>query len=163
MRIDLNIIRLYAEELRKVTGDDEACYLDTLDGETDVLDLIDMALASLRDDETLAEAVKVQEQRLRDRRSRIEARSEAHRRTILSVMNAAGLRKVERPLATVSVRPGTASVRIVSEADVPSQLMRIKEVREPDKAAIRAALMAGEDVPGCALDQGRETISVRVS
>ena len=162
MKIDLSIIRAYADEIRAQTGDEET-YLDTLDGETDVLDLIDMALANMRDDETLAEAIKAQEQALKARRSRIELRSETHRKTLLSLMQAAQLRKTERPGATLFIRPGTTSVRIVADDEVPSQLMRVKTIREPDKVAIKARLLAGEIVPGCALDEGRETLAVRVA
>lgn len=163
MKIDISIIKAYADAIRAACGDDEQTYLDTLDGETDVVDLIDMALSNMRDDEALSEAIKAQTKALRDRQARIEMRAEAHRKTILSLMQAASIRKLERPAATVSLRPGTPSVKIVDEAEIPSQLMRVKTTKEPDKAAIKAALQAGEIIPGAALDPGVETISVRVA
>lgn len=160
-RIDLNTIRMAAEMLAPY-ADDEQTYLDTLDGETDVLDLLDRELAAMQDDEALAEAIKAQEANLRARRDRIEMRADAHKKILGLILSAAELKKAERPAATVSIRPGNVSVRIVNEEDVPSQLMREKITRAPDKVAIKAQIEAGEDVPGAVLERGADVVTVRV-
>lgn len=161
MRADLNLISAIAAELAPYR-DDEDVFLDTLDGETDVLDILDAEIAGLRDDEALAEAIKSQETGLRARRERIEMRADAHKRNLRLLLSHAGLKKAERPAATVSLRPGSMSVRILNEADIPTQLMREKITRSPDKAAIKAQIEAGVDVPGAELARGEDTISVRV-
>jgi len=142
--------------------DDEGAYADTLDGETSVMDLIDREIAAMQADEALAGAILAQISAMTARRNRLALRAEAHRKNIGLILRHADLRKAERPLATVSLRPGTVSVRIVDEAEIPSQLMREKVTRAPDKAAIKAQIEAGVDVPGATLDPGEETISVRV-
>lgn len=161
IRANLNLIEAVAALLAPYR-DDEETFLDTLDGETDILDLLDQEIAGLHGDEALAAAIKVQEADLRTRRERIEFRADAHKKALKIILNAAGLQKAERPGATVSIRQGSMSVRIVDEADIPSQLMREKITRAPDKAAIKEALEAGETIPGAEMARGDETVSVRV-
>jgi hypothetical protein len=158
---NLSLIEAIAAELADYR-DDEETFWTTLDGETDAGDLLDTFLAGSQDDEALAEAIKAQEVALKTRRERIEMRAQAKRRTLGLILRAAGMSKAERPRGTVSVRPGNLSVRIVNEDDVPSQLMREKITRSPDKAAIKAQIEAGETVPGCELVRGDDVISVRV-
>lgn len=158
----LPLIAAMAETLAPYRDDEDGTYLDTLDGETNLLDLLDGELAAMQADEALAVAIKAREADLKVRRERIEMRAAAHRKNLRLVLQHAALPKAERPLATVSLRPGTVSVRIVNEADIPSQLMRETISRAPDKAAIKAQLEAGETVPGAELARGDETISIRV-
>ena len=161
MRTNLALIEAIASELEPYRDDEEA-FWTTLDGECDALDLLDAFLAGMQDDEALSVAIKAQETDLKTRRERIEMRATAKKRTLGQILNAAGMKKAERPRGTVSIRPGNLSVRIINEDDVPSQLMREKITRAPDKAAIKASLDAGEAVPGCELERGADVISVRV-
>jgi hypothetical protein len=161
MNAHLTLIEAVAALLQPY-ADDEDLYQDMIEGETDALDLLDSQIASMQNDEALAEAIKAQEANLKARRERIEWRADAHKKAALLIMNAAGLKKAERPRATISVRPGSVSVQITDEAEIPTQLMREKITRAPDKAAIKAQLEAGETVPGAELVRGAETISVRV-
>jgi hypothetical protein len=162
-RPDLTLIAAIADELAPYRDEDEAAFWDSLDGETDALDLLDRFLASMQDDEALVGAIREQETALRARRDRIDMRAAAKKRALGQILAAAGMKKAERPRATVSIRPGSISVRITDEDAVPSQLTREKVTRAPDKAAIKAQLEAGEDVPGCELYRGPDIITVRVA
>jgi hypothetical protein len=159
---NLSLIELVASELAEYRDDEEA-FWDTLDGETNALDLIDALLAGEQDDAALADAISAQIDRLADRAKRIEDRGRAKRRTLGLILNAAGMKKAERPRGTVSIRPGNLSVRIVNEDDVPSQLVREKITRTPDKTAIKAQIEAGESVPGCELVRGDDIVTIRVA
>ena len=161
-RIDLNLIRAAAEMLAPYRDEDEQVYLDTLDGETDAMDLLDREIAEMQADEALAEAIKAREADLRARRQRIEMRAAAHKRVAGMILTAAGLKKAERPLATISIRPGNLAVRIVCEEDIPTQMMRERVERSPDRAAIKAQIDAGEHVPGAELERGSDVVTVRV-
>jgi len=157
----LPLIAAMAENLAPYRDDEEA-FLDTLDGATDALDLLDAEIAAMQSDEALATAIKARETDLKHRRERVEARAGAHRRNLRLILAAMALVKVERPLATVSVRPGTLSVRITDEGEIPSQLMRETVTRAPDKAAIKAQIEAGETVPGAEMARGDDVLTVRV-
>lgn len=158
---NLSLIAAMAEILAPYRDDDEV-YSDTLEGETNVMELLDGEIAAMKSDDALAEAIKAQEDALKIRRERISMRADAHKKNIKMILQYAALQKAERPLATVSIRPGSLSVRIVDEADIPSQLMREKITRTPDKATIKAQIEAGIEVPGAVLERGDETVSVRV-
>lgn len=162
IRPDFNIIRLMAEEIRAALGDDfdADAFLDTLDGETDAADIADRLIAELADAEAMAEAIKAQEADLRSRRGRYEMRGDAFRRQLLNLLDSMGEKKIERPRATVSRRAGLPSVQITDEAAIPTQLC--KTTVAPDKAAIKAQLMAGETVPGAQIVIGEDGVTVRV-
>lgn len=160
-KINLEMIRLFAAELAQYQEDPDT-YLDTLDGETDVLDALDRAIFQVQHDGTLTDAITAMMADLESRRERITMRKEATRRFIGVLLGAAGMHKAERPGATVSVRPGNLSVRITDERDIPSQLMRVKTTSAPDKTAIKARLEAGETIPGAELVRGDDIVTVRV-
>lgn len=162
MRPDINLIELVSAELDAYRDDEEA-FWETLDGETDALDMIDTFLATMQDDEALAAAIKAQIDTLAARKSRLEMRAASKKAVLGKILTAAGMKKAERPRGTVSIRPGSLSVRITDEADIPSQLMREKVTRAPDKTAIKKHLEAGEAVPGAELVRGDDTVSVRVA
>lgn len=161
---DLPLIARVAAELRDYLGEDfdDETFLDTLDGATDALDIADRLIAMTLDAEAMAEAIKAQASDLTARRQRKEAQCDAFRAQMLKVLDATGLKKLERPRATISRRAGSQSVRITDEAAVPSQLCTVKTITTPDKAAIKAQIMAGEDVPGAEIVTGDDGIIVRV-
>lgn len=161
IRPDFKLIQLMAEEIRAALGDDfdAEAFLDTLDGETDAADIADRLLAELADAEAMAEAIRGQEADMKARRQRYDMRGEAFRRQLLNLLDAIGEKKIERPRATVSRRAGLPSVQITDEAAIPSQLC--KTTVAPDKAAIKAQLMAGEAVPGAQIVVGDDGVTVR--
>lgn len=161
IRANLSLVAAMAEMLAPYR-DDEETFLDTLDGETDCLDLLDREIKAMQSDEALADAIRAQISDLTARRDRIDMRAAAHRKNMALVLDAIGISKAERPLATVSKRPGNLSVQITDEVDLPSQLMREKTTYSPDKAAIKSLLEAGENIPGAELVRGADILTVRV-
>ncbi|MBK8909157.1 MAG: siphovirus Gp157 family protein [Rhodospirillales bacterium] len=162
MRLDPAFLAGLAAEIRSYLGDDdEAAFLDTLDGETDALDIADELIVRALEADALAEAARAQARDLSARAGRMDARSAAIRAQMLALIDAMGVRKLERPRATLSRRTGTVSVRIVDEAEVPTQLCRVERV--PDKTAIKRALEAGENVPGAELGRGPDGVTLRVA
>jgi hypothetical protein len=143
--------------------DDESTFWDTLDGETDVLDVLDMLIAQTTADNALAASLAAQIEAMGRRKSRIEARAKAAKSSIGMVLSAARMKKAERPAATVSVRAGNLHVKIVDEDDIPTQMKRTITKVSPDKKAIKEHLETGVDVPGAILDMGADIVTVRVA
>lgn len=162
-KINLDIIRAVAADLAAYRDEDEQAYLDTLDGETDAGDILDALLAEEARDRALIEGLKAAEAQMLARRRRIEARQATVRIWLGKVMAAAELSKAERPIATVSVREGSLSVRITDETEVPRQLCTVREIVTPDKKAIKAQIEAGVSVPGCELAKGDPIVTVRAA
>ncbi len=150
LRADLGHIAAVAAMLRDLLGSDpdEQAFLDTLEGETSALDLADALILKALEDAALVEAIKAQEASIRARRQRIEARADSIRASLGALLDAMQSRKLERPLATISRRPGVVSVNITDEASVPTQLCTVKTITTPDKTAIKRLIEAGETVPG---------------
>lgn len=163
--INTSLIGIVSDQIREMLGDDfdAETFWDSLDGETDALDIADHVIAKMQDDAALAAATKAQADALSARAKRLSERQNAHKKALLTLLNAAGENKLERPAATVSRRKGSVSVRITDEADIPSQLMTIKTVKSPDKAAIKKQIEADGTVPGAELVRGDETVTVRVA
>lgn len=163
-RIDTATISRMADVIRDHLGDDfdEATFLDTLDGETDALDIADRLIVEMQEAEALAAAAKALSDTYAARARRIADRPKAIKSALLQLLDAIGERKLERPAATLSRRSGSVSVQITDEASIPSQLCTVKTVTAPDKRAILKQLEAGETVPGAELARGPDYVMVRV-
>ena len=163
MRLDTSFIAAMSARLRELCGDDDDLLADMIEGETDAMELADRLIAAMQEAEALANAVRAQIDPLVLRHCRIDARADAIRRQLLPLLDAMGLKKIERPRATVSRRAGSVSVRITDEASVPRQLCVAKLIETPDKKAIKAQLEAGETVPGAELVRGEDGVTVRIA
>jgi hypothetical protein len=162
MQFDATIIRRWADEIRAELGDDFdlETFMDTLDGVTDAADIADRMISDMLAAEAMGEAIRSEIADLTERRDRYDARKDAFRRQLLALLDATGEKKMERPRATISRRAGFPSVHITDETAIPSQLC--KTTVAPDKAAIKAQLLAGETVPGAQIVMGADGVTVRV-
>lgn len=156
----LALIEAVSAELADFREDDQA-FWDSLDGETDVLDVLDYLIEGTLEDAAMVEAIEARMAEIAARKLRVQERGKARRRAIARILQATGMKKAERPLATISLRAPSARVE-VDEAELPSQLMREKIMRQPDLVAIRAQLDQGETVPGARLVYGDAGIQMRV-
>jgi len=160
-RLDTHTIAAVAEQIRDLLGDDfdDQTFWDSLDGETDAGDILDRLIWNTQTTQHLIDSIKEHEAALKARRSRLEARVDANKAAILSVMDAAGATKAERPCATLTRRDGSPSVVVTDEDALPSQLCQFRKV--PDKKAIKAQLDAGEAVPGAEIRIGPSGVTIR--
>lgn len=73
-------------------------------------------------------------------------------------MERAGIEKIECPLFKLSIKKNPPAVEIIDQLSLPAEFWRTPEpkppVPAPDKAAIKAALQAGQEVMGAKLVQG---------
>lgn len=161
IRPDLGLIARVSDDLRAILGDDlDEAFFDTLDGETDAVEIAARLLAGALSADALVDAIVGEQRDLADRKKRIEARGSAYRGQLLAVIDAMGVKKLELPRGTISRRNGLQSLHIADETAIPSQLC--KTTIAPDKAAIKAQLLAGENVPGAELLTGADGVTIRV-
>lgn len=140
--------------------DDETLRADTLEGETDINNVLAKLVQEREAAYGMAEGVKIPVEDLRQRKARLERRGDGYGEAIERIMNAAGLSKVTLSNATLSITNAAASVVVSDEAAVPDRFWRVK--REIDKAAINAAVKAGEEIPGVTVSNGGTRLTVRV-
>lgn len=144
-------------------------FLDSETGEildADDLDALDIALADklegcglyIKNSEAMANAIKEEEQRLRERRASLERRIESIKQYMRGGLELAG-GKVETPRIRLSFRRSKA-VEILDQGALPDEFIRVSVKEDPDKKMILAALKAGQEVPGAALDE-RLSLQIR--
>jgi hypothetical protein len=139
-------------------SEDENLRRDVIEGETSTFELLGTLLSDVREAQTLQTAIRDRIEALRARLARFEQREEFARKLIMRIMEAATLRRVQLPEATLSVRPAPPAVRVINPDFIPADYWRVK--REPDVAKIKAALKAGADVPGAALTNAADTLAI---
>lgn len=162
VRPDFNLISRVSEMLKDMLGDDfdQETFLDTLDGETDAMDIVGRLIRDREERKAHQAASKALADEYSTRAKRMGDGVSAINAVLGEVLDAMGERKIAHPLGTVSRTKGRARVRIDDERAIPSQLT-ITTVK-PDAAAIKKQLEAGERVPGASLETGPEGLTVRV-
>ena len=144
-------------------GDDEDLILDTLEGESDAMEAVSRLLRWMNERQATAQSLKTLEADYAARRKRFEEAVKSARGALARFMDETGLSKIERPEATLSMRQGSPSV--IYPADLDPETLPEKFRRwtcEADKAAIKDAMLAGEEVPGLTLSNGGTSLAVRV-
>ena len=138
---------------------DEQLKLSTLEGETDLYELVSQLLAENEDDEGFIEQIKAQIAVRRDRISRLEQRVETRRNAIISLMDCAQITKLPLPEATVSVRTLGPRAKVIDEDALPEHFCKL--IRKPDMATINEAVECGQSVPGVVMSNGSASLTVR--
>ena len=161
MRINIGNIQQWADEIRTMT-DDQETFLDTLDGQTDALDVLDALVIERAKASAAEDAAKAVASMFNDRAKRQAEKQASLSRMMGKVLDAIGETKIQRPIGTISRTKARQSLEVYDEAEIPSQLLRTKITIEPDTAAIKAQLEAGVTVPGAQLKTGEPGITVRI-
>ena len=130
---------------------DNVLLLNTIEGESDVLEVLDRVVEAAIADKKLAELA-------RERAKRIEARAERARGVALQIIEALQVSPLERPLYSASI--SYPRKPLVTNADaLPGTFIR----HAPDLVAIGKALRAGELIPGAELKNPEPQLTIRVS
>lgn len=130
---------------------------DTLEGLTGDLETKAQNVAMfIRSLEATAAQIKDAEAAMTARRKAIESRADNVRNYLLANMQACGIQKIECPWFKIAVRQNPAAVVITDAGAIPVNLYIYPEAPAPypDKKGIKAAIEAGQDVPGARLVRG---------
>ena len=144
------------ERLMEYGDMDPQAIVDTLEAVEGELTekALDVARVS-RNLDAVAVAVREAGKAMLDRAARLEKRAESIRQYLLMNMGFAGITKIECPQFVIAIKHNPPAVVIDDEKFVPAEYMTQPDppAPRPDKAKIRDAIKAGEDVPGCRLVQ----------
>jgi hypothetical protein len=160
-RIDISKSQIagIATMMRDAFGEDEKLYLDTLEGETDLLEIARALLAEIEEDEGIEAALACQINDRQARRGRAAHRNVVRRNALAALLDCARLDKLVLPEATLSVRRVPPKPVVTDETAVPDGLCKL--TRRPDMAAIKAEVESGAAVPGVSLDNGGVSLTIR--
>lgn len=148
-------------ELSNMDASDEAVR-DTL--EAVQMEFNDKAVAIVKVAESLdadTSAIDAEIERLKARKQVIVNRKQQLRDYLLYNMEAAGIKKIDCPLFTVTLRQGVESVEIIDQSQIPNEYVTVEVVEKPDKAAIKAAIKSGKEVTGAILKRGANSIQIK--
>jgi hypothetical protein len=140
---------------------DEQTLADTVEGLTDVHDILTAILRAALEDEAMATGLKVRIADMEDRLGRLQDRAAKRRQIVKEAMTELEIKKLQAPDFTASLRPGFPSLVVLNENDIPSIYW---EPRDPklDRATLIADLKQGRDVGGASLSNPEPVLSVRV-
>lgn len=140
---------------------DEETLADTLEGLTDLHEILAAIIRAALDDEALAESLKDRMATMERRLQRLAERAAQRRRIARETMVETEIKKLTAPDFTVSIRPGSPALVVVDENGIPPQFW---EPRSPrlNRQALLVELKRGTVVSGVALSNPEPVLSVRV-
>ncbi|ODR95911.1 hypothetical protein AUC70_03370 [Methyloceanibacter stevinii] len=139
---------------------DDDTLADTLEGITDLNEMIAAVIRSALVDEALQSGLRQRLDEMKERLSRLKERSQKKRQLCLEAMTEVGLNKLEQPDFTVSSRAGLPGLVVVDEAVIPETYW-VPQDPKLDRQSLLADLKRSTDVPGAQLGNPRPVLSVR--
>lgn len=135
---------------------------DTLEGqELELGDKFDGIMAIVRNLEGQAKTLTDEVTRLADRKKSFEGQARHLKGYILQCLQAANLKTFKTERNTLTVRKGSVRVVFDNENEIPTEFGNVNTVFTPDRALIKEAIEAGNDVKGAHLETGAESLQVR--
>lgn len=133
---------------------------DTLEGESNLAELLADVVRSSMEDRSMACALKERVGEMRERLARLQARADQKRAIVRDAMESAGLKKIIEPDFTVSVGTAPPSMVVVDEAAIPGEFW-FPQPDKLDRHAVLLELKAGHEVVGAKLNNRASTLTVR--
>ncbi len=131
-----------------------------IEGETDLMELFDQLLEANARDIGMSKGARQAAADIEARADRLEAAVDRRRTVIEQAMSIAGLTKVIRPCATLSMAPRGASVIITNEAAIPARFWKAGKPTL-DKKALKEALETNETIEGASLSNRAPSLTIR--
>ena len=139
---------------------DEQTLADTVEGLTDLHEIIAAIVRSALADEALAIGLKSRIAEMQERLDRLQERASKRRQIAKDVMVELDLKKITAPDFTVSIRPGMPALLVLDEAAVPSIYWQPSAPRL-NRQGLLSELKDGADITGVTLSNPEPVLSVR--
>ncbi len=143
------------------SGIDEATLADTVEGVTNLNEVLAAVVRSALIEEAMAEGLKGHISALQDRLERLLRRAAARREIVREAMLDVNLKKVTAPDFTLTLRAGSPGVVVMDENTIPEGYW---EAREPrlDRSRLLTDLKYGVVVDGAMLSNPEPVLAVRI-
>ena len=139
---------------------DERTLADTVEGLTDLHQILEAIIRSALEDQALANGLKGRVAEMEDRLARLQDRASKRRAIAKDVMAELDLKKLQAPDFTASLRPGTPALMVIDEAAVPSIYWQPREPRL-NRQELVSDLKQGAEITGVSLSNPEPVLSVR--
>ena len=139
---------------------DEQTLTDTVEGLTDVHEVLAAIVRAALADEALAAGLKGRMAEMEGRFQRLQERAAKRRQIVKDTMVELDLKKLTAPDFTASIRPGMPALLVIDESAVPSIYW---EPRQPrlKRQELALDLKGGAEVAGVTLSNPEPVLSVR--
>lgn len=151
---------LRAKLLADIPDLDSDTLSDTLEGLTDLREMLAEVLRSALDDEAMLSGLALRIADMRSRHERVEERARRKRRLVLMTMVDAEIPKLTAPDLTASVRQGAPTLELIAEERIPAAYWK-PQLPKLDRQGVLAALKAGVVIEGTALAPPQPQLSIR--
>ena len=138
---------------------DEQTLADTVEGLTDLHEIVTAIIRSALADEALATGLKGRIAEMQDRLDRLQDRASKRRQIAKDVMVELDLKKITAPDFSVSIRPGLPSLMVIDEAAVPSIYWQPSAPRLK-RQELLTELKDGAEIGGVTLSNPEPVLSV---
>ena len=139
---------------------DEQTLADTVEGLTDLHEIVAAIVRAALADEALATGLKGRIAEMQDRLDRLQDCAAKRRQIAKDVMVELELKKITAPDFTISIRPGMPALLVLDEAAVPSIYWQPSAPRL-NRQGLLSELKEGADIQGVALSNPEPVLSVR--
>jgi hypothetical protein len=139
---------------------DEQTLADTVEGLTDLHEIVQAVIRAALADEALARGLKCRLSDMQGRLDRLEERAAKRRQIAKDVMVQLDLKKITAPDFSASIRPGMPALVVLNEDAVPSVYWQPSEPRLK-RQILADELKNGADIEGVALSEPEPVLSVR--
>ena len=139
---------------------DEQTLTDTVEGLTDLHEILAAIVRAALADEALATGLKSRIAEMQERLERLQERAAKRRQIVKDTMVELDLKRLTAPDFSASIRPGMPALLVIDETAVPSIYW---EPREPrlDRQGLLAELKQGAEITGVTLSNPEPVLSVR--
>jgi hypothetical protein len=161
VKAHVNLYRRLHEKLLEQFPDlDDETIRDSLEGLTDLHEMVAALIRSALDDEALQAGLRTRIEDMRQRLTRLAERGLKKRQLALEAMNEAGLKKLEQPDFTASARLGAPPLVVTSEQAIPEAYW-LPQPPKLDRQALTSDLRRGDQVAGACLGNAAPILTVR--
>ncbi len=133
---------------------------DTLEGITDLREMLAEIIRSALVDEALASGLSTRIADMKERLERLGERAKRKRALALKAMSDAEIAKLPQPDFTASLRQGTATLEVLNEDRIPAAYWK-PQPSKLDKLGLLAALKSGTVIDGVVIVAPSPQLSVR--
>ena len=139
---------------------DERTLADTVEGLTDVHEILMAIIRAALEDEALASGLKGRIADMEGRLERLQDRAVKRRRIAKEVMIDLDIKKLQAPDFTASIRAGMPALTVLDDAAVPSIYWQPQDPRL-NRQELLSDLKQGTAVAGATLSNSEPVLSVR--
>ena len=160
--IDFEKLKYIAIRDKLIANDseiDEQTLADTLEGETDLTEMLAATVRALIMDETIAEALQLRIAEMTERLARFEQRAARRRELVRDAMADCDIKDIKQEDFTAALRNSPPKVVVIDESKIPQKYWEQRPHLR--KAELLTALKQELHIEGAMLSNPGMTLSVR--